>query len=163
MLLTLVKFGLRELLKDPIRRQDFFKSITQDEIAAQIRTLRKKRNLTQTALARLSGMKQSAVSRIEKAEYSSWTLATLFRVAAGLNGRWRMILEPAEEAIQEYNFLEAEAQTETAPARDYRTIDDASQASTTTIVFGKVGKSYGVNIATAHNFGAPIQLTPTLQ
>jgi transcriptional regulator with XRE-family HTH domain len=112
MSLTSIDIGLRDLLKDPARRQAFFRSITQDEIAAQIRALRKKRNLTQTAFARVSDMKQSAVSRVEQAEYSSWTLATLFKVAAGLNARWRMILEPAEDAIAEFEQAENPKQSE---------------------------------------------------
>src|SRR5689334_1863701 len=97
-----ISLGLRELLRDPVRRNEFFKSITQDDIASQIRDLRKQRGLTQSAFAEKSEMKQSAVSRIEQAEYSSWSLTTLFRVAAALDARVRVILQPAEDAIKEY-------------------------------------------------------------
>jgi transcriptional regulator with XRE-family HTH domain len=111
MSLTSISLGLRELLRDPIRRQEFFKAITQDEIASQIRSLRKKRKLNQTEFARLSDMKQSAVSRIEQAGYSSWTLTTLFRVADALDARWRVILEPAEQAIEEYEALDSQSRS----------------------------------------------------
>src|SRR5687767_7350730 len=96
---TSISLGLRELLRDPKRRHEFFKTTTQDDIASQIRALRKKRGLTQVGFAREAGMKQSAVSRIEQAEYASWTLPTLFKVAFVLNARWRVILQPAEEAV----------------------------------------------------------------
>lgn len=102
MSLSSIDLGIRELLNDPTRRHEFFKAITQDDIASQIRALRKKRELTQAKFARKADMKQSAVSRIEQAEYSRWSLTTLFRVAAALNARWRVILEPAEDAMREY-------------------------------------------------------------
>jgi len=108
MSLSSIDLGLREVLADPIRRQAFFRTITEDDIAAQIRALRKARGLTQTKFADLAGMKQSAVSRIEQAEYASWTLATLFRVAAALDARWRMILEPAEDAVKQFEGIENE-------------------------------------------------------
>jgi transcriptional regulator with XRE-family HTH domain len=102
MSLTSINLGLDELLSDPERRNAFFRTITQDEIASQIRALRKMRLLTQSAFAELAGMKQSAVSRIEQADYAAWNLVTLFRVAEVLNSRWKVILEPAEEAIKEF-------------------------------------------------------------
>ena len=97
---------LKEVPHDPVRRQEFFKTIVQDEIASQILALRKKRKLKQSDIAQRADMKQSAVSRIEQADYSSWTLTTLLRVAAALDARWRMILQPCEEAIKEYEKLE---------------------------------------------------------
>ena len=105
MSITGVELSLKELLSDPDRRQEFFRSIVQDEIASQIRSTRKMRGMTQSDLAEAAGMKQSAVSRIEQAEYSSWTLATLFRVAAALNARWKMVLQRSEDAVMEYENL----------------------------------------------------------
>jgi transcriptional regulator with XRE-family HTH domain len=102
MSLTSIDLGLEELLADPVRRNSFFRSITQDEIASQIRELRRERNLTQVAFARLVDMKQSAVSRIEKAEHAAWNLTTLFRVAEALDARWKIALEKSEDAVAEY-------------------------------------------------------------
>ena len=75
--------------------------MTQDEIASQIRGLRKERRLTQSQFADLAQMKQSAVSRIEQAEYSSWTLSTLFKAADALGARVRVIIEDAAAAADE--------------------------------------------------------------
>lgn len=109
MALTTIDLGLKELFRDPERRHEFFKSITQDQIASQIKELRKKRDLTQQTFAAKVDMKQSAVSRIERADYSSWTLRTLFRVASALDARWKMILEPVEDAVSEIEQLEETA------------------------------------------------------
>jgi transcriptional regulator with XRE-family HTH domain len=100
--LTSIDFCLRETLSDPAQRHEFFRATTQDDIATQIRFVRRLRGLTQAQLADRAGMKQSAISRIEQADYASWASATLFRVAAGLDARWRMVLEPCEEAIKEF-------------------------------------------------------------
>lgn len=102
MSLTSIDLELDELLRDPERRHAFFQSITEDEIAAQIRALRKKRDLTQAEFADVAKMQQSAVSRIEQAEYAAWNLKTLFRAARALGARWKMILQPEEEAVAEY-------------------------------------------------------------
>jgi transcriptional regulator with XRE-family HTH domain len=122
MSLSSIDLGLREILSDPVRRQKFFRTVTQDDIAAQIRALRKVRGLTQTKFAELAGMKQSAVSRIEQAEYASWALATLFRAAGALNARWRMILEPCEDAVKEFLDIDESAsqQTTSAPATNQK-------------------------------------------
>ncbi len=105
-MLEFIDLGLRDLLADPVRRRAFFRAITQDEIASQIRGLRKERKLTQAQLAQLADMKQSAVSRIEQAEYSSWTLNTLFKIADALDARLRVIIEDAEAASIEYQEAE---------------------------------------------------------
>jgi transcriptional regulator with XRE-family HTH domain len=100
--LSSIDLGLKELFGDPERRNAFFRAITQDEIASQIRALRKERDLTQSEIAGLAEMKQSAISRIEQAEYAAWNLNTLFRVAEALNARWRVVLQPCEEAVKEF-------------------------------------------------------------
>lgn len=50
-------------------------------IAAQIRALREQRTWTQEALAERAGMRQSRISALEDAEYSSWSVNTLKRLA----------------------------------------------------------------------------------
>ncbi len=125
MSLSSIDLGLREILSDPARRQEFFRTITQDDIAAQIRALRKARDLTQINFAALAGMKQSAVSRIEQAEYASWTLATLFKVAAALDARWRMILEPAEDAVKEFEEITTDVSHPAAVVDSAAALSDA--------------------------------------
>lgn len=75
-----------------------------------ILSLRKLRKKRQIDLASEAGMRQSAISRIEQADYGNWTLNTLFRVADVLDARLRIVFDPIEEVIIEYKKREAEAQ-----------------------------------------------------
>ena len=52
-------------------------------------------------------MKQSAVSRIEQADYSGWSFNTLFRVADALEARLMVSFEPVEDVIDWYRRKEA--------------------------------------------------------
>lgn len=116
-MLSSIDLGLREIFADAERRSAFFRGITKDDIAAQIRSLRKERGLTQAQFAPLVDMKQSAVSRIEDADYAAWTLTTLFRVAEALNARWKIVLEPVEIAIKEYIYEDSGEQPMGAAAK----------------------------------------------
>jgi len=109
-----IKLNIAKKLKeDKAYRKRFFKRRTQDEIAMSIRSLREKRQMRQVDLASESKMKQSAISRIEQAEYASWSLTTLFRVADALSARVRVIFEPIEDVIEKYNEKEKEITSET--------------------------------------------------
>ena len=83
--------------KTDAERARLFSKLTRKEVAGQIRQLREKRKLTQVEFAKRCKMKQSAVSRIEQAEYTGWTYKTLSRIAEKLNARLRISYEPLEE------------------------------------------------------------------
>jgi transcriptional regulator with XRE-family HTH domain len=99
-----IELGIADKLRnDKGYRNAFFRGHTTDSIAQQIRKLRKLRdNMKQSQLAEAAGMKQSAISRIEQAEYSSWTFNTLWRVAEALGARLIVDFQPIEDAIKEY-------------------------------------------------------------
>jgi transcriptional regulator with XRE-family HTH domain len=101
-MLSPIKTNLSQKLKDRAYRQRFFRGRAQDEIAYQLRALRKERKLAQKELEKLSGMKQSAISRIEQASYCSWNFQTLLKIADALDLRVRVIFERAEDVIREY-------------------------------------------------------------
>jgi transcriptional regulator with XRE-family HTH domain len=105
--LTSIKTKISEKLGDAEYRKRFFRGQAEDEIAMSIKALREKRKKRQVDLAKDSGMKQSAVSRIEQADYRGWSLKTLFRVADALDARLRIIFEPSETVIEHYRELEA--------------------------------------------------------
>lgn len=96
----------RRLETDVEFRNRFFRGQAQDEIATNIRGLREKRHMRQSDLAQKTGMKQSAVSRIEQADYSGWSFRVLFRVAEALEARLRITFEPAEDVIAYYREKE---------------------------------------------------------
>jgi len=83
--------------KSDAERARLFSKLTRKEVAGQIRELREKRQLTQVEFAKRCNMKQSAVSRIEQAEYSGWTYKILSRIAEKLNARLHISYEPIEE------------------------------------------------------------------
>lgn len=91
-----------KLRKDEVYRRAFFRAFTADDIALQIRKLRNFRGFKQVELAVAANMKQSAVSRIEQAEYSSWTFNTLLRIAEALNARLLVRFQITEDAIKDY-------------------------------------------------------------
>ena len=96
-----------KLRRDVEYRRHYFRAQTADSIAIQIRELRKRRHdMSQTQLADSCGMKQSAVSRIEQADYSSWSLKTLWRVAEALESRLIVTFQPTEEAIGSQEITE---------------------------------------------------------
>lgn len=106
---TSIDLNVSEELKDPEFAKLFFHQMARDEIAIGIRKLREKRELNQTQLARLAGMKQSAISRLEQAEYSGWSFPTLIRIADALGARLKFIIDPIEDVIREYEREEREA------------------------------------------------------
>lgn len=90
--------------------KEFFRIHVQHDIAEQIIFLRNKRQLRQIDLAERSGMKQSAVSRIEQADYASWNYQTLVRVVEALDARIKVRIEPLEEAILYFKETDKEDQ-----------------------------------------------------
>jgi transcriptional regulator with XRE-family HTH domain len=100
--------------KTDAERARLFAKLTRKEVAGQIRQLREKRHLTQVEFAKRCRMKQSAVSRIEQAEYSGWTYKTLSRIAEKLNARLRISYEPLEEIAAQ---MAAEDGAESDPGR----------------------------------------------
>jgi len=71
------------------------------DIAFQIKELRERRGLTQAELAGLAGISQPNVARIENADYQSYTLKTLEKVARALKAQVDVIVIP-EERIEEH-------------------------------------------------------------
>src|ERR1700674_4323559 len=105
-MLSPIKSNLATKLKDREYRHRFFRGRAQDEIAYQLRRARKERKLKQSELEKLSGMKQSAISRIEQASYSKWNFNTLLRIAKALDLRVRVQIDFAEDVIREYEQRE---------------------------------------------------------
>lgn len=107
-LISPIKLNLSEKLKDRDYFHRFFRGRAQDEIAGQIKELREKRGLKQRELAKRCKTHQSAISRLEQATYSRWNLNTLWSLAKALDARVRIIIEPMEDVIREYEEMERE-------------------------------------------------------
>ena len=97
-----IDLDLSGKLQNKESRHVFFDEWAIAEVADQIRWLRKLRNLRQSDVAKGTGMKPSAISRIEQSDYSRWNFLTLLRLGRALDARVRVIFEPAEDVIRNY-------------------------------------------------------------
>ena len=74
-------------------RSVYADTVTNAFVAAQIKALRENRGFSQEQLAELIGTKQSGVSRLERADYSSWKVETLRKLARAFHVRLRIRFE----------------------------------------------------------------------
>lgn len=88
--------------KDDEFRREYTRFWAANEAASELRALRKKRKMTQTEVAIKAETGQSAISRIEKADYDGWTFKTLVTLAEVLRARLRITLEPLEDVLAGY-------------------------------------------------------------
>ena len=94
----------RRLKEDTEFRKGYFRALSRNEIAAQIIRLRKLRKMRQCDLADAVETGQSAISRLEKAEYASWNYQTLLGIAEALHARLHIQFEPVEAVIAQYQL-----------------------------------------------------------
>jgi transcriptional regulator with XRE-family HTH domain len=99
----IIDLGVPRKLRDRDYRRKFFLAETSARIAAQLISLRKRRQLNQSQVANLAGTAQPAISRAERADYQSWSFKTLRSIADALDARIRVIIEPAEDVLHEYD------------------------------------------------------------
>ena len=92
----------RKLREDEDYRHAFFHAEASAEIARQLIELRKRRALTQSQVADLTGTGQPAISRYEQADYQNWTVTGLRGITDALNGRLRVVIEAFEDVLGEY-------------------------------------------------------------
>lgn len=108
-----IDLRIEEKLQDREYRRRFFIAEASAEIARQLVRLRKRRNLSQRQLADEVGMKQPHISQVERADYANWSFNTLRRLAEAMDARIRVLIEPAEDVLDEYGH-----QTESADAHE---------------------------------------------
>jgi transcriptional regulator with XRE-family HTH domain len=99
----IIDLGIPRKLRDPEYRRKYFLAETSARIAAQLISLRKRRQLNQSQVANLVGTTQPAISRVERADYQSWSFKTLRSIADALDARIRVTIEPMEDVLHEYD------------------------------------------------------------
>jgi transcriptional regulator with XRE-family HTH domain len=82
--------GLKQTIKDEDARYVYADTVVNSLVSAQIKALRDDRKLSQQELADLIGTKQSGISRLEKADYSTWKIETLRKLARAFGVRLRI-------------------------------------------------------------------------
>ena len=101
--------SLVDQFKDPEYRETYAEEYLNAYVAAQIRTIREQRDLTQEQLADLVNTKQTGISRVENINYSSWNVATLKKIAFALGCRLHVSLETFGSLLDEGASLSREA------------------------------------------------------
>ncbi|MEA2016530.1 MAG: helix-turn-helix transcriptional regulator [Actinomycetota bacterium] len=74
----------KDLLKDPEFKKEYEKLEPEYRIIRQILSLRRKKNLTQEQLAKLTGAKQSSIARMESGRHNT-SLRLLEKIAEALD------------------------------------------------------------------------------
>ena len=88
---------LEKQLKNPEFAKRFKRAGDAWDVALQITALREQAGLSQQQLAALLETSQQQISRLESPAYEGHSLSMLRRVAAALNARVRVVLEPETE------------------------------------------------------------------
>ena len=102
-----IDLRLIERLGDPEFRREWFKAQLDYGVPEQFRTLRERRELTQTALAQKADMKQSAISRFEKSSDATWNFETLLKLADAMDAQLTISVTTAEDVIDRIKRAEA--------------------------------------------------------
>jgi transcriptional regulator with XRE-family HTH domain len=85
--------ALRVELRDPEFSEGYAESFLNSYIATQIKVIREQRQMKQSDLARRVGTTQTAISRIENVNYSSWNINTLKKLARAFRVRLMVSFE----------------------------------------------------------------------
>jgi len=85
--------ALRVELRDPEFSEGYAESFLNSYVATQIKVIREQRRMKQSDLAREVGTTQTAISRIENVNYSSWNINTLKKLARAFRVRLMVSFE----------------------------------------------------------------------
>ncbi|MGO9261967.1 MAG: helix-turn-helix domain-containing protein [Bryobacteraceae bacterium] len=99
---------LHEKLANKRYRESFVASVAKRMIPAQIRRIRKQRDMTQATLAKASNLTQGVISRAEDSDYGNLTVNTLIRVAGGFDCAFVGRFVPFSELARWYVLLDNE-------------------------------------------------------
>jgi transcriptional regulator with XRE-family HTH domain len=82
-------------------RHAYAASFMNSLVAAQIKTIREQREMTQAQLAELIGTKQAGISRLENVNYDAWKVGTLAKLARAFDVRLRISFEDFDSLVDE--------------------------------------------------------------
>lgn len=71
-----------EIAANPVMNETYQRELARLRLANQILKVRQRAGLSQEALAKRIGTKQSAVARMERGDYTGYTVSTLAKIAA---------------------------------------------------------------------------------
>jgi len=87
----------REVRINPELNNELSRAGVAIDISMQIYELRKSLGMTQKELAKMTGVKQSNIARLERADYEGYSLKTLNKVAIALKTKLKITLTSEEK------------------------------------------------------------------
>lgn len=99
---------LRSEFQDEEYRHSYAEECLNTMIATQIKVLREQREMTQSALAGKAEMLQPRLSVMENADYSSWSVSTLKRLARAFDLALSVKFESFSEVILDFEEMSKE-------------------------------------------------------
>jgi len=102
-----IDLRIADRLRDREFRRHWFRAMLETNVPEQVRDLREARSMTQSDLAVVADMKQSAISRFESQRVANWKLETLLKLADALDAQLEITIVPAEEVIARHEREEA--------------------------------------------------------
>lgn len=99
---------LRSEFQDEEYRHAYAEECLNTMVATQIKALREQRKMTQSALAEKSEMRQPRLSVMEDANYSSWSISTLKRLARAFDVALSVKFENFSDVILDFEELSRE-------------------------------------------------------
>lgn len=148
----------KKLRADLTYRQAFFLAESSALIAKQLIELRRRRGLNQSQVAEALETAQPAISRIERADYRNWSFNTLRRLAEAMDARLRVVIEPSEDVLAEYEQKNemVKLRVETFRSSDFNQLVRKNAASQPRVIPGKIIE----DTESAAAFGRQIQQHP---
>ena len=120
----------RDLLADEEFRYGYAESYLNSYVAAQIKTLREQRDMTQEDLAERMGSKQAGISRLENVNYSAWKTDTLRRIARALGVRLRISFETFGSLLDEVETFSQDSLQRVEPTADPKLLNPVDSGTT---------------------------------
>jgi transcriptional regulator with XRE-family HTH domain len=99
---------LRSEFQDEEYRHSYAEECLNTMIATQIKVLREQREMTQSTLAKKAEMLQPRLSVMENADYSSWSVSTLKRLARAFDLAITVKFEEFSEVVLDFEEMSKE-------------------------------------------------------
>lgn len=116
--MSAISDALRVEFRDPEYSEGYAESFLNSYIATQIKVIREQRRMKQSDLAREVGTTQTAISRIENVNYSSWNIKTLKKLARAFRVRLMVSFETYGTLVDEVGRFNRESLQRTEREKD---------------------------------------------
>lgn len=86
----------KEIAANPVMNETYQRELARLELANQILEARQRAHLSQAQLAEMVGTKQPAIARMERANWTSYNVSTLAKIATATGTNLKIEFEPRQ-------------------------------------------------------------------